>query len=224
MIKIIFKTSIYLCLLLSTLTMSSQVEVNNKLADNSTSKYTHGMQQALQLRQENKSIEALHMFERIASIETGEWLPKYYIAEMYIYQSFGEKEEGKLSALLLKAQNYINEAIAITKDNPDLMVLQALLYTSWITYDAMQYGMLYGNKANDLYTRALAIAPDNPRIVLAKAEWDIGGAKYYGKSEQSYCKDIQKAIELFATFKPTEAFYPTYGKERALKLLETTCK
>jgi len=70
----------------------------------------------------------------------------------------------------------------------------------------------------------LQLAPNNPRVILSKAEWDIGSATYFNQSVEPYCKDIQRAIDLFATFKPEGEFYPTYGEERAKKIFETNCK
>jgi len=187
------------------------------------SKYQQGMQKAFQLWQEDKSWEAANVFERIATAETDNWLPPYYAAQINVINSFTEKDAAKLKAQLDKAQDFINDATAISKDNPDLLVLQAQLYTAWIVFDGMQYGMTYSAKASDLYNKALEWAPNNPRMILAKAEWDMGGAKFFGQSVEPYCKDIQRAIDLFATFKPAGEFYPTYGMERAKQIQTESC-
>ena len=68
------------------------------------------------------------------------------------------------------------------------------------------------------------LAPDNPRVILNKAEWDMGSARFFGQPLDPYCEDIQRAIELFADFNPEEKFYPTYGLERANQIMEETCK
>ncbi len=187
------------------------------------SKYQQGMQKAFQLWQEDKSWEAANVFERIATAETDNWLPPYYAAQINVINSFTEKDAAKLKAQLDKAQDFINDATAISKDNPDLLVLQAQLYTAWIVFDGMQYGMTYSAKASDLYNKALELAPNNPRMILAKAEWDMGGAKFFGQSVEPYCKDIQRAIDLFATFKPAGEFYPIYGMERAKQIQTESC-
>lgn len=224
MIRIISNICIYLSILYSSTLITAQVEANQNAQDVHVSKYAEGMNQAFELWGENKSIEALNMFERITMVETEEWLPKFYTAYLYIIESFDERDEQKLSAQLLKAQNHINIAKTLSKDNPELMRLQALLYTVWVAHDGQQYGMLYSAKISELYSKAIAIAPDNPNVVLAKAEWEMGASRFFGKSPKSYCEDIQKAIDLFATFKPKEPFYPTFGKERALQIQQATCK
>jgi tetratricopeptide (TPR) repeat protein len=182
------------------------------------------MQKAFQLWQEDKSWESANIFERIATAEPDNWLPPYYVAQINVINSFSEKDGAKLKAQLDKAQDFINDATAISKDNPELLVLQANLYTAWIVYDGQQYGMTYSAKATELLNKALALAPDNPRMILAKAEWDIGSAQYFRQPIDTYCKDIQRAIDLFATFKPAGEFYPMYGEERAKQILKESCE
>ena len=212
----------YLAIFFTAIIMQAQTDTAPD-ASAAPSKYQQGMQKAFQLWQEDKSWEAANVFERIATAETDNWLPPYYAAQINVINSFTEKDAATLKAQLDKAQDFINDATAISKDNPDLLVLQAQLYTAWIVFDGMQYGMTYSAKASDLYNKALELAPNNPRMILAKAEWDMGGAKFFGQSVAPYCKDIQRAIDLFATFKPAGEFYPTYGLERAKQIQAESC-
>lgn len=214
----------YLSLFFTIIVMQAQTETTATAVDSAPTKYQQGMQRTFTLWQEDKSWEAVNIFERIATAEPDNWLPPYYVAQINVINSFTEKDATKLKAQLGKAQDFINDATAISKENPDLLVLQAQLYTAWIVYDGQQYGMTYSAKATELYNKALALAPDNPRMILAKAEWDIGSAKYFGGSIASYCKDIQRAIDLFATFKPAGEFYPSYGEERAKQVQAESCK
>lgn len=215
----------YLTLFFTVLVMHAQTEnvtVNN--TDTAPTKYQQGMQKAFKLWQEDKSWDAANMFERIATAEPENWLPPYYVAQINVINSFSEKDGAKLKAQLDKAQDFINQATALSKDNAELVVLQAQWYTAWIVFDGQQYGMTYSAKASELYNKASTLAPNNPRIILSKAEWDMGGAKYFGQSVEPYCKDLQRAIDLFATFKPAGEFYPTYGEDRAKLLMAESCK
>ncbi len=185
--------------------------------------YEKGMQKAFQLWGSNKPTEAINLFERIAKAEPDNWLPSYYAAQINIVNSFGEKDEKKLSAQLKKAQDLINDATAISKNNPEILVLQALLHTAWVAYDGATYGMTLSGKVVELYAKAAQIAPKNPRVVYCKAEWDIGGASYFGQDTTPFCKDLERALELFANFKPETPFHPNWGKERAAQVLKS-CK
>ena len=83
--------------------------------------------------------------------------------------------------------------------------------------------MTLSGKIVELYTKAEAIAPENPRVVYCKAEWNIGGARYFGQDTKPFCKDLERALQLFAKFKPETAFHPHWGQERVTQLLEA-CK
>ena len=186
--------------------------------------YEKGMQKAFDLWSNNQPIEAANLFERIAKAEPDNWLPVYYAAQINIIYTFGERDEDVLSAKLKKAQNLINDATAISKENPEIMVLQALLHTSWVVYDGATYGMTLSGKVLELYTKAKILAPDNPRVVYCKADWNMGGAKYFGQDTKPFCKELERALELFANFKPETPFHPNWGKERTEQILESCGK
>ncbi len=214
----------YLSLFFTVLVMQAQTEPISKTNDAVPTKYEKGMQEAFNSWKNNEPWEAANMFERIAKAEPDNWLPSYYVAQINVVYSFTEKDKSKLSEQLGKAQDFINDATAISNDNPNLLVLQAQLYTAWIVFDGQQYGMLYSEKASGLYDTALALEPDNPIMILAKAEWNIGGAKYFGQPVESYCKEVQRAIELSDSFKVKEKFYPTFSIERAKQVLSENCQ
>ena len=59
--------------------------------------------------------------------------------------------------------------------------------------------------------------------LISKAEWNIGSAQYFGQDTAPFCKDLERALELFAKFKPETQFHPKWGKDRVEQLLES-CK
>ena len=182
-------------------------------------KYTKGMQKALQLWGEGKITEASNLFERISMAEQDNWLPYYYNALVNTTASFGETDETKLKQKLEKAQEFIDVAKNISPNNPELMVLEALTNTAYIAFDGATYGMTLSGKVVQLYEKAAQLAPNNPRVVFSKAEWDMGSAKYFGKDTTPYCKDVERSLELFANFKPETEFYPNWGQDRAKEVL-----
>jgi len=185
--------------------------------------FEQGMGKAFGLWGEGKSAEASAMFERIASAEKSNWLPNYYVALVNTTDAFDPKNKANIPALLDKAQKALDEAATISLDNPEIMVLQALIYTAWLVQDPMANGMKYSALAMKEYEKALAIAPNNPRAVFGKAEFEIGGAKYWGTDTKPMCEQIARSIELFASFKPESEFHPKWGLDRAQETLKT-CK
>ena len=127
------------------------------------SNYEKGMQKAFELWETNPT-EASNLFERIATAETDNWLPPYYAAQVLILQGFEIKDKDKLDSQLKKAQNLINDATAISKNNPEILILQALLHTVWVAYDGATYGMQLSPKIAALYEQAAKIDPKQSKI------------------------------------------------------------
>ena len=182
-------------------------------------KYIKGMEKAFQLWGSQKPMEAANLFERIAMAEPDNWLPYYYVAQINTIYSFGVKDLEKLSEQLEKAKEFSDLAKAISPDNPELLVQEALINTAWIAFDGATYGMTLSGKTTQLYQKALELDPENPRVVFSKAEWDMGSARYFGKDTAPYCQDVERALELFANFSNDTPFYPSWGKDRAEQVL-----
>jgi hypothetical protein len=186
--------------------------------------FEQGMGKAFGLWKEGKSVEASALFERIASAENSNWLPNYYVAFVNVSEAFNPKNKDNATALLEKAQKALDQAATISVDNPEIMVVQALIYTAWLVQDPMTNGMKYTPLVMKEYGKALAIAPNNPRAMFGKAEFEIGGAQYWGTDTKPMCEQIAKSIELFANFKPESEFHPKWGLERAQEALKNCQK
>jgi len=187
------------------------------------SQFEQGMGKAFQLWGEGKNTEASAMFERIAAAEKNSWLPNYYVALVNTTTAFGTKDAAQISLLLDKAQNALDVELIKTPNNAELLVIQAMIHTAWISVDPMTNGQKLSGKVMELYGKAQAIAPENPRVIFGKAEFEIGAAKFWGTDTKPMCAQIEKAIGLFATFKPETPFSPKWGLERAQEVLKT-CK
>jgi hypothetical protein len=179
-------------------------------------KFEQGMGKAFQLWGEGKNTEASAMFERIAAAEKTSWLPNYYVALVNTTTAFATKDATQIDLLLTKAQNALDVELIKTPNNAELLVMQAMIHTAWIAFDPMTNGQKLSGTVMELYGKAQAIEPENPRVVFGKAEFEIGGAKFWGTDTKPMCAQIEKAIGLFATFKPETPFSPKWGLERAL--------
>ena len=186
-------------------------------------KFEQGMGKAFQLWGEGKNTEASAMFERIAAAEQTSWLPNYYVALVNTTSAFATKDKEQIDLLLTKAQNALDVELIKNPNNAELLVVQAMIHTAWIAFDPMTNGPKLSGTVMELYGKAQAIAPENPRVVFGKAEFEIGGAKFWGRDTKPMCAQIEKAIGLFATFKPETPFSPKWGLERAEAALKN-CK
>lgn len=187
------------------------------------SAYEKGMQKAFQFWGTNKTVEASNLFERISKAEKENWLPSYYAAQVNIVACFTEKDKTILTSKLAKAQQLLDHSMSISKNNPELLVMQAMLHTAWVVFDGATYGPKLSGKVAALYEKAAIIAPENPRVVFCKADWGMGAARFFGKDTKPYCEDIERSLELFSKFENKTPFYPQWGKERAQQIL-STCK
>jgi len=185
--------------------------------------FEKGMGKAFGLWKEGKSSEASDLFERIAAAEPSKWLPNYYVALVNTTAAFGTKDKEQISLLLTKAQKALDVEMGKEQNNAELYVLQAMINTAWIVYDPMINGQKLSGPTMGLYAKAEAIAPNNPRVVFSKAEFEIGGAKFWGQDTKPMCAQIDRAIALFATFKPETPFSPSWGLDRALEA-QKNCK
>ena len=177
--------------------------------------FEQGMGKAFQLWGEGKNTEASAMFERIAAAETTSWLPNYYVALVNTTTAFETKDKQQMDLLLTKAQNALDLEMIKNPINSELIVIQAMIHTAWIASDPMTNGAKLSGTVMELYGKAQAIAPENPRVIFGKAEFEIGAAKFWGTDTKPMCAEIEKAIGLFATFKPETPFSPKWGLERA---------
>mgnify|MGYP006176080287 CR=1 FL=1 len=188
----------------------------------SQGQFEQGMGKAFALWGEGKNTEASAMFERIASAEKESWLPNYYVAFVNTTTAFSTKDKEQVNALLTKAQTALDVELAKYPNNAELLVMQAMIHTAWISFDPMTNGMKLSEKVMELYAKAERIEPNNPRVVFSKAEFEMGSARYFGTDTKPMCSQIEKAIELFATFKPQTNFHPKWGLERA-KSIKSNC-
>lgn len=141
--------------------------------------YEKGMQSAFDLWDQDKLTEASNLFERIAGVEKDHWLPPFYAGYTLVLSAFEIDDEARLKLTLDKAKNLLTEAEKRSPKNPDIMIAQALHNTAYINFDGQKYGMTMSSKNASIYNEALKIAPENPRVILAKAEWDMGSARFF---------------------------------------------
>ncbi|MBT8243774.1 MAG: hypothetical protein HKP48_01710 [Winogradskyella sp.] len=190
---------------------------------NTQSNFNKGMDKAFELWNANKINEAENLFERIANAEKDNWLPHYYIVQINSIKSWNEKDETVLKAQLDKAQSHLDTAMSLSEDNPELLVMQGQIYTNWVAFDGRTYGMKYAAKVSELYNKAYELAPKNPRVVMCKADWAMGSARYFGQDPTPYCKELESSLELFETFEVESKYHPNWGEMRAKEALKQ-CK
>ena len=182
--------------------------------------YNDKMQMALQNYNSGNLDEAITLFDEVSKENSDNWLPFYYISYLNTSKAFVEKDAKTVEVLLKKAQNAQDVCNELQPDNAEVMVAQALLHTAKIKSNPMVYGQMLYKDVLYIYDKAMQKDKNNPRVVLCKAEFEIGLADYMGGNKQPMYDAIKNSIELFANFKPETPFHPNWGLEQAKQTLE----
>ena len=137
------------------------------------SDFEEGMQDALTAWKNGNSKEALTKFDQIASVEKENFLPNYYISLINTLEAFETKDRNEMKLLIEKAQIAQDKINNLLPDDPEVLVLQAMIHTLWIVYDPMANGRQLSSVVLNIYKMAEGISPNNPRVVLNKAKFEI---------------------------------------------------
>jgi len=190
----------------------------------SQNSYEKGMSKAFELWGSQKPDEAINLFERIAKAEKENWIPYYYAAQVHIITTFGIKDAEEIESRLKKGKDFLNEARTFSKDNAEILIMEAMLNTAYVAYNPSVYGMTHSAKVEELYQRAKKLDPENPRATLNHAEWKMGSAKFWGKDPKAFCPEVEKAILYFEKeANNTTPFYPKWGLDQ-VKRVQQNCK
>jgi len=207
--KIIFKLIAVLCCTVSI---------------NAQGNYEEGMKKALSFWEGKKIEDASNLFEQIAKTEKENWLPYYYIALMNVTEALSNTNKEDTPSQLKKAQENLDISKTLTSNNPENMVLQALLFIADLIQDPKIKSQNLAPKIEALYQKALTIAPKNPRVVAGFADWKYNSAKYLKQDTAPYCSALKKSLLLFEAKKPSVPFAPTWGKDRVQMLVNQCAK
>ncbi|MEZ4853649.1 tetratricopeptide repeat protein [Flavobacterium sp.] len=163
----------------------------------------------------NDKEKALPLFDEVAEKYADNWLANYYVAYANVVTAFSYKEQPEtLKVYLDKAQTAQDKVNLLEPNNAEVLVVQALINTGYIIYNPMQNGRTYSEFVQKLYKRALLLAPENPRVLLCKTEFEVGMTRYMGGDVKPFCNQFLKAKELFSTFKPESDLHPNWGTEK----------
>lgn len=162
--------------------------------------------------QKPEEIQAVaNQFERIATAETSEWLPNYYVALCQLRLSQRGEKSG-IDALMDKADIFIEKAEKLSPNNDEIEVLKADVAMMRISVDGMSRFQIYGQKFEAALQKAQGINPENPRAYALKASMVYYTPEQFGGGAKNACPIVKVALEKFANFKSTYTFAPVWGE------------
>jgi len=150
-------------------------------------------------------------FERIGDAEKTQWLPYYYAAYCQVTLAFVKNEVANNDIVADKVDQLIAKADALQPKNSELSLLKAMNNSLRMLVNPMQRWQQYGAKVQQYTQDAMTQDPANPRphyfsgVSLKNTPEQFGGGCGTAKPV------FEKALALFATFKPATELHPNWG-------------
>lgn len=163
-------------------------------------------------------------FERIASAEPKEWLPRYYATCAYSMLAFSGKNMTEKDQTVDKAEALLKEAMAIAGENSELMLLDAQVHQARMLVDPQSRYQSEGPLFEASLKKAEALDPGNPRVYLMKGSNLFYTPEQFGGGKKAAKPVLEQAIEKFATFQPEGPLHPDWGKGQAGYMLSEASK
>jgi tetratricopeptide (TPR) repeat protein len=166
---------------------------------------------------------AANYFERIAAVNSSEWLPHYYAAFCYTRASHLNTEAASQDMWVDKAQTEIDKAIAIEPANSEVLVMKGFVLQARMNINPTVRGYQYNSETMECFKKARAIDPENPRSYLWEGVNLLHTPEAFGGGKDNACPLIHKSLEKFASFVPADSLAPDWGYNYAKEMAET-CK
>lgn len=182
------------------------------------SKYELGMQKALQQWQSGQPKEAIAILDRIAVSDQENWIPVYYKVFIEVTGGFNDPKGVDVEGIVERNRLLIEQWLE--KGGAEWYVLKGMNETLELITDPMSKGMTQSPIINKAYETAVALDPTNPRAVYSLASFHLNSAKFMKVDVAYYCKMVEKSITLFDQQKSDVPFYPSWGKDWAVKSIE----
>jgi hypothetical protein len=184
-------------------------------------RYAGGMQKSLGLFDSAKTIAdfqaASASFSRIGDAEKTQWLPYYYAALGHamtgLMQNAGAMGAGgdKVDPLANKAEELLNKAEALSKDNSEIYCVKKMIATLRLTADPMNRYMTYGPMAAEALAKAKSLNPENPRVYLLDGQDKFYTPEEFGGSKTGAKALFELSAKKFESFKPESDIAPSWG-------------
>jgi len=167
-------------------------------------------------------INLANSFERIANAEKTQWLPFYYAALANVNAGntfamdggYGDKS-ADIDPLADKAQELLNKAEELSKDNSEIWVVKKLITSLQMMGDVMNRYQEYGPRAAAALETAKKLNPENPRVYLLEGQDLYFTPEQFGGDKAEAKKKFEIAISKYETSKPESSIHPTWGMGRA---------
>ena len=187
-------------------------------------KYTKAMESNIAKIDSTTSPQAwadlANSFQRIADAEKTQWLPYYYAALANVMNGYMLGAGGqtgladKTDPLAAKAEELVNKADALNKDNSDIYCLKKMIATLKMMGDPMSRYQTEGPNAQAALDKAKTLDPENPRIYLLEGQDKFYTPEQFGGSKTEAKALFEQSLKKFQAQKPKSSIDPQWGKNQ----------
>jgi tetratricopeptide (TPR) repeat protein len=181
-------------------------------------RFVKGIGENLTKLKEAESLEEMQAvangFERIASVESEEWLAHYYVGYTYIIMGTVamEKAKDKLSTYIDKAQEAVDKALELAPEESEVYALQGYVYQGRIWENPMVNGARYSPMSMQACQKAIALNPENPRPYYLNGQNTFYMPEFFGGGAEKARPMLEKAAEKFDNFEKESTIHPDWGE------------
>lgn len=156
--------------------------------------------------------------EMVANASKTDWISQYHAAFQNAIIASEKKDTAAANKMISKAEGYIKTALALNENESEIVLLSAMIQGIKIGIHP-ELGATLGPEVMKGYAKAKKLNPENPRVYLVMGESytympeEAGGGMKLAKAT------LEIARAKFEKDTHEDAAWPTWGKDRTIKLL-----
>ena len=166
---------------------------------------------------------AINSLERIGNAEKTKWEPFYYAAFGNLMLANSEKDGAKKDQFLDLSAASLAKAKALNENESEIVALDGFIQMIRVTVDPAARGAQYSGQAMQLFGKATALNPENPRALALTAQMKLGTARFFNSPITEACATANKAMEKYSSYQSTNPLAPRWGKGMTEGMLQQ-CK
>ncbi|MBK9636476.1 MAG: hypothetical protein IPO63_01140 [Bacteroidetes bacterium] len=156
--------------------------------------------------------------EMVANSSKSDWVSQYHASFQNAVLSIEKKDTAEASKMLNKAEEYIKTANSIQPNESEIVLLRAMINGMRIGQNP-SLGAILGPDVMKGYAEAKKLNAENPRVYLVFAESYMHMPEEAGGGMKVAKANLEIALKKYENDKHEDPAWPTWGKDRALKLL-----
>jgi hypothetical protein len=162
--------------------------------------------------------KSANYFERVAQVESQEWLAPYYAAYSNLIAGLTSSDNSIKDQYWDKALTEVAQAEALSKDNSEIYALKGYIQYMKLSVDPRARLSFMSASAASLAT-AKSLNAENPRIYLIMGQNTFYTPEAFGGGKANAKPILETAAAKFTIFKAATAVDPDWGSERTTELL-----